>query len=104
MATNVVNLDALIPREDLAIKGDPSTAPARTTTIRVSDLESVAFFFSALRKPDFQRETSNWTPQKIADFVKTFLDEELIRSLSIIAGALGERAVEVWYTSEYAAP
>jgi hypothetical protein len=35
MATNVVNLDALIPREDLGIKGDPSVAPARTTTIRV---------------------------------------------------------------------
>ncbi len=110
MATNVVNLDALIPREDLAIKGDPSTAPARTTTIRVSDLESAAFFFSALRKPDFQRETSNWTPQKIADFVKTFLDEELIpaiilwsagENVFVIDGAHRLSALIAWVNNDY---
>lgn len=63
MAANGVNLDALIPREDFAAP----TTPYKGTpmgTIGMGMLKE-DFFAQSLRKPDFQRETSNWTPQKI---------------------------------------
>jgi hypothetical protein len=56
MATNVVNLDALIPREDLAVEGG-GKQPNRGDTIDIHHLDA-HFFASCLRKPDFQRETT----------------------------------------------
>jgi hypothetical protein len=52
MPSNVVNLDALIPREDFAV-----TDPSKSTSV---DRISIAhldgqYFASDLRKPDFQR-------------------------------------------------
>lgn len=64
-----VNLDALIPREDLAVQGSGDEAPVQQT-IQVRDLEKNSFFFGAIRKPDFQRETSEWTPQRVTEVVK----------------------------------
>ena len=40
-------------------------------------------YFRLLRKPDFQRETANWPPSMIVDFVRTFLDNGLIPSIII---------------------
>jgi hypothetical protein len=110
VATNVVNLDALIFREDLAVLGDPSKAPPRTTTIRVTDLEFDSFFYRALRKPDFQRETSNWSPQKICDLVRTFLNGELVpaiilwaagENVFVIDGAHRLSALIAWINDDY---
>lgn len=57
MATNVVNLDALIPREDFAVDESPrkATPPERIT---VAHLDG-HFFAGDLRKPDFQKETAH---------------------------------------------
>jgi len=88
MATNVVNLDALIPREDFAIK-DKGVDFKRGDTFRITDLTPGAFTYAALRKPDFQRETANWSPQKIQDFVQTFLSGDLVPAI-ILWGAGGE--------------
>jgi len=84
----VVNLDALIPREDFEVvdeKDLPAGFPMNTVQIR--DLEKSAFFYNALRKPDFQREPANWSPNKIHDFVKTFLEGDLMRN-SLIPTAI----------------
>lgn len=58
-----VNLDALIPRADFdIIESTSQSAPPQTMQIR--DLEKDAFFYSGLRKPDFQRETASWSPAR----------------------------------------
>lgn len=77
MATHLVNLDALIRREDFEISTDTKQSNSRLSTeLRVEDLERI--YLHLLRKPDFQRETSNWGPEKIADFIKSFVDGDLI--------------------------
>jgi hypothetical protein len=71
-----VNLDALLPREDLAERSDvPNFSSIHT--IGIIQLET-GFFLNTLRKPDFQRETADWTPSKIFDLIRTFIDGELI--------------------------
>ena len=108
MAANGVNLDALIPREDFAA----STAPIKgnpTGTISMGLLKD-DFFVQSLRKPDFQRETSNWTPQKIVDLVAAFLDGDLIPAIIlwrsgqyvfVIDGAHRLSALLAWIYDDY---
>ena len=108
MAANGVNLDALIPREDFAaatvpFKGTP------TGTIGMGLLRD-DFFAHSLRKPDFQRETTNWTPQKIVDLVAAFLDGDLIPAIIlwrsgqfvfVIDGAHRLSALLSWIYDDY---
>ena len=63
MTTNVVNMDAMIPREDFYVT---STAPNLTSITRIS-VNGLAggFLVPTLRKPDFQRETKDWSPAKV---------------------------------------
>lgn len=108
MAANGVNLDALIPREDFAT----ATAPFKGTptgTIGMGLLKD-DFFAHSLRKPDFQRETSNWTPQKILDLVAAFLDGDLIPAIIlwrsgqyvfVIDGAHRLSALLSWIYDDY---
>ncbi len=108
MAGTGVNLDALIPREDFAaatvpFKGNP------TGTISMGLLKD-DFFVQSLRKPDFQRETSSWTPQKIVDLVAAFLDGDLIPAIIlwrsgqyvfVIDGAHRMSALLSWIYDDY---
>lgn len=59
MANEVV-LDALIPREDFDIEDQNELVGIgrNKTTLSITDLDYDSFFFSAIRKPDFQRETN----------------------------------------------
>ena len=80
MAATGVNLDALIPREDFAAdSGPPKGNPS--PTIGIASLAADGFLASSLRKPDFQRETSAWTPQKIVDLIAAYLDGDLIPAI-----------------------
>ena len=104
-----VNLDALIPRADFDIVESTSqSAPPQTMQIR--DLEKDAFFYSGLRKPDFQRETASWSPRKVKDFVKTFAEGDLIPAIIlwrsqgstfIIDGAHRLSALIAWVNDDY---
>lgn len=108
MALAGVNLDALIPREDFAagsapFKGNP------TGTISLGLLKD-DFFVQSLRKPDFQRETSNWTPAKIVDLIAAFLDGDLIPAIIlwrsgqfvfVIDGAHRLSALLAWIYDDY---
>lgn len=58
---HLVNLDALIPREDFEVD-EQGTPAVPTQTLQIRNLESADFFYNVLRKPDFQRETSDWGP------------------------------------------
>ncbi len=71
------NLDALIVREDFEVLDTPVQFPA-IQTIQIRDLEQGSFFYQVLRKPDFQRETADWTSERISEFVDSFLSGDLI--------------------------
>jgi hypothetical protein len=109
VSSNIVNLDALIPREDFAILAGRARGALRER-LSTTDLESGAFFLGALLKPDFQRETANWTPEKVVDLIKTFLDGNLIPAvilwqagdgIFIIDGAHRLSALIAWVHNDY---
>jgi hypothetical protein len=107
MPTNVVNLDALIPREDFAI-----TNPSKSTSVdRISIVHLDGHYFASdLRKPDFQRETTHWSPEKVCDLVGSFLDADLIPAvilwkaggyIFVIDGAHRLSALLAWIHDDY---
>jgi hypothetical protein len=108
MATHVI-LDALIPREDFETISDKSDAPGKDT-IQLSDLQSGAFFYEALRKPDFQRETLEWEPSRVTGLIRTFVEDELIPAvilwqhkglIFVIDGSHRLSALIAWVQDDY---
>ncbi|GGH16795.1 GmrSD restriction endonuclease domain-containing protein [Pedobacter zeae] len=104
------NLDALIPREDFEIKDGNQPATQNLPAVQVRDLEAGSFLYQTLRKPDFQRETSEWTPEKICDLIQSFLDGDLIPAVIfwnsggynfVIDGAHRLSAIIAWVTDDY---
>lgn len=105
-----VNLDALIPREDFEVDGG-AEAQNLGDKLKVSELvKGQGFFYSSLRKPDFQRETSDWDKNKIASFVKSFVEGDLIPSIIlwqagqyifVIDGAHRLSALIAWVNDDY---
>jgi hypothetical protein len=82
MPTHYANLDALIRREDFEVKSETILSPAQlAATIQISQLEAESLMYQVLRKPDFQRETANWEPEKIPDLIESFLEGDLIPSI-----------------------
>lgn len=77
-----VDLDALIPREDFEVTDNLNKASGRNiSTLSINDLKEDSFFFSAVRKPDFQRETNEWDTEKISNLIESFLNGELIPAI-----------------------
>ncbi|WP_244315826.1 HNH endonuclease family protein [Streptomyces albidochromogenes] len=110
----MANLDALIPREDFeTATSEPATQPSiLSATLKITDLEKESFIYNVLRKPDFQRETANWTPDKIAALVGSFLEGDLIPSIIlwrsnvsgnifVIDGAHRLSALIAWVQDDY---
>lgn len=110
MAKNIV-LDALIPREDFEVEDDTSGTTRNVSTIGARDLEYDSFFFSALRKPDFQRETNEWDAKRIVSLIESFVSGDLIpavilwRSSSsytfVIDGAHRLSALASWINNDF---
>ncbi|EFI51549.1 DUF262 domain-containing protein [Afipia sp. 1NLS2] len=105
--TNIVNLDALITRADLAAPGESSED---ITALSVPGLEKKGFLYPALRKPDFQRETASWSPEQVADLVGTFARRDLIpavilwragQNVFVIDGAHRLSALIAWVHNDY---
>lgn len=105
--TNVANLDALIRRADLADVGEASDD---IPTLYINGLEPKGLLYPALRKPDFQRETSVWSPDQVADLVSTFLRRELIpavilwrsgKHVFVVDGAHRLSALIAWVHNDY---
>jgi len=105
-----VNLDALIPREDFEVDVG-ANAQGLADKLKISELlKGESFFYSSLRKPDFQRETSGWDKNKIAAFIKSFIEGDLIPSIIlwqagqytfVIDGAHRLSALISWVNSDY---
>tara|TARA_R110002051_G_scaffold166091_1_gene237051 strand:- start:669 stop:2300 length:1632 start_codon:yes stop_codon:yes gene_type:complete len=112
---DVVNLDALIPREDFITPTDVGGPPGESgkQTATVTDLSRGEAFFGTLRKPDFQRETAAWSPNMVCDFIESFLNGDLIpavicwqspaRLSFIIDGAHRLSAIMAWIMNDYGA-
>lgn len=81
---DTVNLDALIPREDV------SKAPAQGCSggIPISELESGKHYYGLLRKPHFQRETDDWNVENVVSLIRSYRDGHLIPAV-ILWGAEG---------------
>lgn len=82
-----VNLDALIPREDLeiidvGINNSVTGVPA----IGISSLKKGELFIESLRKPEFQRGTWEWSPEKVYNLVKSFTAGDLIPAIILWRG------------------
>lgn len=113
MPTHQVNLDALIRREPFDSSSDASVL-GHDPLFKLEELHHSKMYFRLLRKPDFQRETANWPPAMIVDFVRTFLDNGLIPSIIIwhskatnnvfvIDGAHRVSALIAWVNDDYGA-
>jgi hypothetical protein len=107
VTTNVVNLDALIRREDLAAPGEDA---GDIDSLPIMGLEPRGALYPSLRKPDFQRETASWSPEQVADLIATFAKRELIPSVIlwragsnvfIIDGAHRLSALIAWVHNDY---
>ncbi len=107
-ATSItVNLDALIRRADLAARGEEGED---ISSLSVMGLEPKGLLYPALRKPDFQRETSGWTPEQVADLIGTFVRRDLIpavilwragQDVFVIDGAHRLSALIAWVHDDY---
>lgn len=105
-----VTLDALIPREDFEVKKNEIQGKKKET-ISIEDFKPDSFFFSNLRKPDFQRETNEWDAQKIAEFIYSFITGDLIPAIILwrsnsgylftIDGAHRLSSISAWVNDDY---
>ena len=94
MAKQLVNLDALIIREDLHKRADDVVSPAnKTKDIKINELTPESFFLQSLRKPDFQRETASWSPESVVDLVESFLKGDFVPSIILWFSADGKSFV-----------
>jgi hypothetical protein len=77
------SLDALIPRADFAATGDSGFQSSDNfQQIHLHNLIGENnYIYKMLRKPDFQRETNQWSPQQIVTLIESFLEGELIPSV-----------------------
>ena len=109
MSTNVVNLDALMPREDLDVKSESFMTGGNTQKIEIPHL--TGFIFGPdLRKPHFQRETNQWSPKKVVDLLTAFVDCDLIpavilwragKYIFVVDGAHRLSAILAWLLDDY---
>lgn len=105
-----VNLDALIKREDFEID-EQVNAGLKKGTMSAEDIKGDSFFFQTLRKPDFQRETNEWEPDRVVELVKSFVNDELIPAIIlwrsqagyifVIDGSHRLSAIAAWVNDDY---
>jgi hypothetical protein len=111
MATNLVNLDAMIRREDFAATAESSDFEKFDSVAVMLMGPGATPFSSAIRKPDFQRETSGWTPEQIVDLITSFLSGDLVPAIILwpgdsthlfaIDGAHRLSALMAWVNDDY---
>ena len=106
MTRNVVNLDALLPREDLAA---PVESGGNIKGLKITDVKP-SLVYSWLRKPDFQRETASWEPRQVVDLIETFANGDIIPAIIlwqngqrvfVVDGAHRLSALIAWVRDDY---
>jgi len=106
--TEVVNLDALIPREDLAAQ--KASQVSSSAGISITELAFGRFHYGMLRKPHFQRETDDWSIDHVVEFLKSYKEGHLIPAvilwqaegyMFVIDGAHRLSALIAWVNDDY---
>jgi hypothetical protein len=110
LAETVV-LDAMIRRDDFAVESaTPPSAAEPIKALSIENITSQSMLVPLLRKPDFQRETNQWTPVQLTTFLESFLDNELIPSVIlwqsdayvfVIDGGHRLSALRAWIEDDY---
>jgi len=82
-----------------------------TKDISHTELEVGKNTYTVLRKPDFQRETSMWTPEKVRDLIVAYAEEDLVpaivlwrspkNDLFVIDGAHRLSSLIAWVNDDY---
>jgi hypothetical protein len=111
MPGNRVNLDALIPRQDMETGEVKPANPGPVYRLKHAELEYESNTYQVLRKPDFQRETSSWTPEKVRDLIVAYATEALVpaiilwpsptNDLFVIDGAHRLSSLIAWMQDDY---
>ena len=108
-----VTLDALVPREDFEILSTLGSSgnTRNKATLSIEDLKYDSFFFSALRKPIFQRETNEWDCNKVCSMIESFVNGELVPAIIlwrnqggyifVIDGAHRLSSLGAWINDDY---
>lgn len=105
-----VTLDAMIPRQDFAITSQGEFALDLFGDFPITHLQNDSPILKLLRKPDFQRETNHWSPEQVATFIASFVDNEVIPSLIlwksptyifVIDGGHRLSALRAWMLDDY---
>jgi hypothetical protein len=108
--SNLVNLDAMILREDFALADGEMSLFDKVQTISLRDFTSGGLMGPNLRKPDFQRETNHWTPEQIASLLECYVNGDLIPSVIlwqsptnvfVIDGGHRLSALKAWILDDY---
>jgi hypothetical protein len=104
-----VTLDAMIQRADFAV-ADENFELELIRDFPLANLAPGSHILRMLRKPDFQRETNQWTPDQLSTFIASFLDNEVIPSLIlwksptyifVIDGGHRLSALRAWVEDDY---
>lgn len=108
--SNLVNLDAMIKREDFATQEVDPTSYENVTTISLRDFTPGGLIGPSLRKPDFQRETNHWSPEQVVSLLECFVNGDLIPSvilwqsptyLFVIDGGHRLSVLRAWVENDY---
>lgn len=106
-----VNIDALIPRSDFATIGATDSANnTNFTNISILTLKT-GIIMPLLKKPDFQRETSEWDKSNICELLESLFYNDLIPAIIlwqskannyfVLDGAHRLSALIAWYLNDY---
>lgn len=106
----LVNLDAMIKREDFATQDVDAASYENVATISLRDFTSGGLIGPSLRKPDFQRETNHWSPEQVVSLLECFVSGDLIPSvilwqsptyLFVIDGGHRLSVLRAWVEDDY---
>ncbi|RKE03508.1 GmrSD restriction endonuclease domain-containing protein [Marinifilum flexuosum] len=108
--SNLVNLDALIKREDFGCNTEEEESYENFNTISIRDFTRGALVVPNFRKPDFQRETNHWTPNQVLSLLESFINGDLVPSvilwksptyIFVIDGGHRLSAIRAWVEDDY---
>lgn len=88
-----------------------SSTLGKKEAISIEDIKADSFFFTNLRKPDFQRETNEWDGEKVSELIRSFITGDLIPAiilwrstggyLFVIDGSHRLSALAAWVNDDY---